>query len=92
MPARTVSISTPEGTTGEYVDTRDFSAGWGSGGDGNERPVESLAFGFGLDTCAPAADFPVLDLDFAGFATGGGTGAGYVYGSRGTLSALTCCI
>jgi hypothetical protein len=85
-------MSTPEGTAGEYADTRDFSAGWGSGGDGNERPVGSLGFGFALDTCAPAADFPVLALDFAGFAAGGGAGAGYVYGSLGTLSALTCCI
>ena len=92
MPARTVSISTPDGTAGEYDDTRDLSAGWGSGGDGTERPVESIGFGFALDTCAPAADFPVPALDFAGFAAGGGAGVGYVYGSRGTLSALTRCI
>ena len=92
MPARTVSISTPEGTAGEYADTRDFRAGWGSGGDGNKRPVGSLGFGFALVTCTPAADFPVLALDFAGFVGGGGGGVGYVYGSQGTLSALTCCI
>jgi hypothetical protein len=92
MPARTVSISTPDGTTGEYADTRDLSAGWGDGGDGNERPMESLGFGFALETCAPAADFPAPALDLAGFAAGGGTGAGYVNGSRGTSSALTRCI
>jgi hypothetical protein len=39
MPARTVSISTPAGTAGEYAETRDLSAGWGSGGEGNGRPV-----------------------------------------------------
>ena len=92
MPARTVSISTPDGTAGEYADTRDLSAGWGDGGDGNERPKESLGFAFALDACAPAAAFPVPALDFAGFAVGGGIGAGYVNGSRGTLSALTRCI
>jgi hypothetical protein len=76
MPARTASISTPDGIAGEYADTRDLSAGWGSGGEGNGRPVrlKSFGFDFALDTCAPAVDFPVPVLDFIGFAMGGGTG------------------
>ena len=94
MPARTVSISTPDGTAGEYVDTRDLSAGWGSGGEGSGRPVrwKSFGFDFALDTCAPVVDFPAPVLDFVGFAVGGGTSGGYVYGSRGISSVLTRCI
>src|SRR5216684_7726624 len=51
MPARMVSISTPDGKAGECADTRDLRAGWGSGGEGNGRPArcESLGFDFALD-------------------------------------------
>ncbi len=94
MPARMVSISTPDGKAGECADTRDLRAGWGSGGEGNGRPArcESLGFDFALDGWGAAVDLPAVALDFVGFAVGGGTGSGYVYGSQGMLSVFTRCI
>lgn len=94
MPARMVSISTPDGNAGECADTRDLRAGCGSGGEGNGRPVRWGDFGFDFvfDACPPAVDLPVPVLDFVVFTLGGGGGCGYVYGSWGTLSVFTCCI
>jgi len=78
-----VSINTPDGKAGECADTRDLRAGWGSGGEGNGRPARcgDWGFDFALDGWAAAVDFPAVFLVFAGFAVGGGTGCGYVYGS-----------
>lgn len=89
MPALIVSTSTPDGSAGEYTESRLARGGWGSGGTGSLRPVGLVGAGGGF-----ALDAGCLPLTAFGGGAGRGTcfGGVHVYGDLGTLSGLLRCM